>query len=130
MAANLTSSSDYAPNSNDEKLVALDSLDDGPLGVKRRTTEAKRSSFMGHLNDSQKGKGLAIISGAGDFDEITGGKVATPKNSEAEISHMARIRNLQIKILSETQVVEMDGVGETSIECGCCYWEYGVENMV
>ena len=68
MAAHLTSSSDYAPNSNDEKLVALDSSDDGPSGVKRRTREAERSSSMGHLNDSQKEKGLAIISGAGDFD--------------------------------------------------------------
>jgi len=119
-----------APNSNDEKLVALDSSDHGPSGFKRRTREAERSSFLGHLNDSQKEKGLAVISGAGDFDEITGGKVVTPKNSEAEISHMAGIRNLQIKSLSETQVAEMDGVGATSIECGCCYWEYGVENMV
>jgi TRIAD3 protein (E3 ubiquitin-protein ligase RNF216) len=32
--------------------------------------------------------------------------------------------------LSETEAVEMDGVGATSIECGCCYWEYQVENMV
>jgi TRIAD3 protein (E3 ubiquitin-protein ligase RNF216) len=43
---------------------------------------------------------------------------------------MADIINIQIKSVSETQVVEMDGVWETTIECGCFYWEYQVENMV
>jgi TRIAD3 protein (E3 ubiquitin-protein ligase RNF216) len=43
---------------------------------------------------------------------------------------MAGIINIQIKSVSETQVVEMDGVWETTIECGCFYWEYQVENMV
>ena len=178
MAERSTSSSDYAPKSNDEKLVALDSSGNGPSGImreaerssfmgqlnnsqkekglvrgdKRKTRAADRSSFMGPLNNSQKEKGLArvgvkrrtraaersslmgrpinsrkekgfaIISGAGDFDEITGGKVATPKNLGTEISHMVG--------LSEIEAVEMDGVGATSIECGCCYWEYLVENMV
>jgi hypothetical protein len=93
MAARSTSSSDYAPNFNDQKLVALDSSDDGLSGIK---TEAERSSFLRQLNSSQKEKGLArvaersslmgqrnnsqkekgkaIMSGAGDFDEITGWK--------------------------------------------------------
>ena len=201
MAVRSTSSSHYAPNSNNQKLVPLDLSDDGPsrimteakrssfLGqlnsshkekglarvaegsspmvqrnnsqkekglargeVKRNTIAAERSSFTGQrnnsqkekclarvaerssltgqLNNSQKKKGWAIMSGARDFEEITGGEVATTKNLEAEISDMAGIINLQIKSVSETQVVEMDGVGATSIECGCCYWEYRVENMV
>jgi hypothetical protein len=127
MAVGSTYSSDYTHNYNDEKLVALDSSNDGAsgvtrVGVKRRTREEKRSSLQWQLNNSQKEKGKVIISGVGDFDEITGGKIATPKNLGAAISNMVS--------LSETEVVEMDGVGATSIECGCCYWEYQVENMV
>jgi hypothetical protein len=106
-------SSDYAANSTDGKVVALDSLDDGPsevlrVGVKRRTREAERSSVMEHLNNSQKEKGKAIISGAGDFDEITGRKVATPNNLEAEI----------------------DGPGAASIKCRYCFRKHQFENMV
>jgi hypothetical protein len=62
-------------------LVALDSSNDGTSGVmrvefKRRIGERKRTFLLWQLNNSQKEKGKAIISGAGDFDEITGGKIA------------------------------------------------------
>jgi hypothetical protein len=75
--------------------------DDGPSEI---MTEAKISSFkgkhnncqkeeglvrvaeicslMGHRNNFQMEKGLEIISGAGDFDEIIGGKFTTTKNLE------------------------------------------------
>lgn len=73
-----SSSSEYASNFMDEKLVALDLLDDGHsevmrAGVDGRTGEAERSSsHMEQLNYSQKEKGKAIISGAADFEEISG----------------------------------------------------------
>ena len=58
MAVRSTSSSHYAPNSNNQKLVPLDLSDDGPSRI---MTEAKRSSFLGQLNSSHKEKGLARV---------------------------------------------------------------------
>jgi hypothetical protein len=110
MAACSTSSSDSAPRSNDEKLVSLDSSDSGPPGIMR---EAERSSFMGQLNNSQKEKGLARVE-------------VKRKTRAAERSSFKGQRNNSQK---EKDWAIVSGSGETSIECGCCYWEYRVENM-
>ena len=134
MAARSSSSnSNCHSNSVNGKIVALDSSYDGPsevmkVGVKKMSKEAEISSFMGKHDDFQNDKGEAIISGTSSFDEnITGGKVVTTKNLEAENLHyMAVISNFQNKSLTKTQGTEMDAVGE----CRCCFWDYPLANMI
>ena len=92
MAARSSSSSDDTSNFTREKFVALDSLEDRDSGVEGRISEAESSSHMEQLKYSQKEKGKAIISGAADFDEIS-------------------------------------GIETASIECGCCYRYFQIENM-
>lgn len=110
-----SSSSDYASNSADGKIVVLDSSDDeGPsevVSVRRRNVQAESSS-MGRFNNSQKDKGIWDLNGAGEFHKTSGGNVVTPKNLEAESSHMAGTNNLQFTMsrreLTEAQGPEMD----------------------
>ena len=95
-------------SSSDEKLVALDSLEDGPSEVMRiRDQEAEIYSFIGQLNHSQNEKGKQIMS---DFDETIRGKVATTMNLDAESSRMAmaHITNLETKILTHQELKWME----------------------
>ena len=78
-----SSPSNYASTSTDEKLVSSDLSDHGPSkvmssGVQWRSVQAEGSTL--------KGKENAIISGVGDFDELSGLKVVIPNNLEEEIS--------------------------------------------
>ena len=77
-------------------------------GVQPKARRGERSSLMGQPNNPQKGKRKARISGSGEFDEETGGKVMTPK----------------------TQVTGMDGAEAPFTECACRYWPYQFRRMV
>ena len=130
MAAHSSSSS----TSIDEKLVSSDLSDHGPSkvmssGVQWRSVQAEGSTF--------KGKENAIISGVGDFDELTGLKVVIPNNLEEEISKIkgAMYKNPKIKrrirrILNNRETVEMDEGRATGTLCGCCYGRFQCKNMV
>ena len=129
-----SSPSYYASTSTDEKLVSSYLSDHGPSkvmssGVQWRTVQAEGSTF--------KGKENAIISGVGDFDELTGLKVVIPNNLEEEISKIkgTMYKNPKIKrrirrILNNRQAFEMDEGWATGTLCGCFHGRFQCKNMV
>jgi TRIAD3 protein (E3 ubiquitin-protein ligase RNF216) len=107
-----SSSSDYASNSANGKIVVLDSSDDeGPsevMSVRRRNIQAE-SSPMGRVSNSRKDKGIGALNGAGEFHEISGGNVVIPNNLGAESSHMAGINNIQLTLGTHREFTEAQG---------------------
>ena len=131
------SSSEYASNSNNEKHSSNGGLSKVRRARVQKSTVQGSSSSTKLLHNSQNDKhnGKGIISVVGHFEEVTGGKKMDPNILEAESSHIAVINNRQVRTgtqrsLSDTHRVGIDGKRATDLLCGCCYWEFPLEEIV